>query len=43
VVVVAKLGAGYVLEKGPIAGTKIVANPSAKLKDGQSVKTKSGD
>ena len=35
-----KLGAGFVLLSGPPPGTKVVANPSDKLRDGQSIKEK---
>ncbi len=35
-----KLGAGYVVNEGPPAGTKVVANPSDQLRDGQLIKEK---
>jgi len=35
-----KLGEAYVLKKGPIPGTKVVANPMPDLRDGQSIKEK---
>jgi RND family efflux transporter MFP subunit len=35
-----KLGDAFVLKKGPIPGTKVVSNPSADLRDGQSIKEK---
>ena len=35
-----KLGDGFVLKRGPIPGTKIVANPTADLREGQSIKEK---
>jgi HlyD family secretion protein len=35
-----KLGEAYVLKKGPIPGTKIVANPTADLREGQTIKEK---
>jgi RND family efflux transporter MFP subunit len=36
-----KLGDAYVLNRGPIPGTKVVANPTADLREGQSIKEKS--
>lgn len=35
-----KLGDAYVLKRGPIPGTKVVANPTADLREGQSIKEK---
>jgi HlyD family secretion protein len=33
-----KLGSGFVLTRGPTAGTKVVANPNPELRDGQNIK-----
>lgn len=35
-----KLGDAFVLKKGPIPGTKVVSNPTADLREGQSIKEK---
>jgi RND family efflux transporter MFP subunit len=35
-----KLGEAFVLKRGPIPGSKVVANPTADLHDGQSIKEK---
>jgi hypothetical protein len=36
-------GGGLVVKRGPVAGTKVVKNPSPELVDGKKVKEKGDD